>query len=214
MCDLAHDTGMKNTITDVPGLRVGQVHDIRVATGVTAVVFDEPAVASIAILGGAPGLRDTGLLEPEMTVGAVDALLLSGGSAFGLDAAGGAMEALREMGRGFQVRDIRVPIVPQAILFDLINGGDKDWGRASPYPELGYQAIMKAGLDVDLGTVGAGYGATTATFKGGSGSASTVTRSGFTVGALVAVNAVGTATIGNGRHFWAAPHDQIGRAHV
>ena len=206
--DLAHDTAMKNTITDVPGLRVGQTHDSRVATGVTALVFDEPAVASIATLGGAPGLRDTGLLEPEMTVDAVDAILLSGGSAFGLDAAGGAMAALRDMGRGFQVRDIRVPIVPQAILFDLLNGGDKEWGRASPYPELGYQAVMTAGHDVDLGTAGAGYGATTATLKGGLGSASMVTRSGFTVGAIVAVNAVGTATIGNGRHFWAAPYER------
>ncbi|NBQ39738.1 MAG: peptidase S58 family protein [Alphaproteobacteria bacterium] len=175
---------MKNLLTDVPGLKVGNSDDKRVATGVTAIVFDEPAVASIAILGGAPGVRDTAMLEPEMTVGAVDAILLSGGSAFGLDAAGGAMAALREQGRGFQVRSVRVPIVPQAILFDLLNGGD--------------------------GTAGAGYGATTATLKGGLGSASMMTASGYTVGAIVAVNAVGTATIGDGPHFWAAPFEQNG----
>jgi L-aminopeptidase/D-esterase-like protein len=201
---------MKNLITDVSGLKVGNSNDKRVATGVTAIVFDEPAVASIAILGGAPGVRDTALLEPEMTVGAVDAILLSGGSAFGLDAAGGAMAALREQGRGYQVRSVRVPIVPQAILFDLLNGGDKEWGRHSPYPELGYQAVIQASADFPLGTHGAGFGATTATFKGGLGSASIKTPSGYTVGAIVAVNAVGTATIGNGPYFWAAPFEQNG----
>jgi len=199
---------MKNLITDVQGLSVGQTDDARVATGVTAIVFDEPAIASIAILGGAPGVRDTALLEPEMSVGGVDAILLSGGSAFGLDAAGGAMAALHAMGRGYQVRSARVPIVPQAILFDLLNGGEKDWGRYSPYPELGYQAVIQASADFKLGTAGAGFGATTATFKGGLGSTSMVTPSGFTVGAIVAVNAVGSATIGDGPHFWAAPHEQ------
>ncbi len=201
---------MKNLITDIPGLKVGNSDDSRVATGVTAIVFDEPAVASIAILGGAPGVRDTAMLEPEMTVGAVDAILLSGGSAFGLDAAGGAMAALREKGRGFQVRSVRVPIVPQAILFDLLNGGDKEWGKHSPYPELGYQAVMNASSDFRLGTSGAGFGATTANLKGGLGSASIITPSGYKVGAIVAVNAVGTATIGDGPHFWAAPFEQNG----
>ena len=196
---------MKNLITDVPGLTIGEAHDEAAATGVTAIVFDRLTVASIATLGGAPGLRDTALLEPEMTVDHVDAILLSGGSAFGLDAAGGAMAALKEMGRGFEVGSVRVPIVPQAILFDLLNGGNKDWGRMPPYWELGYQATKSAGRDVALGTAGAGYGATTATLKGGLGSASVKTSSGFTVGAVVAVNAVGTATIGDG---------QIGRAHV
>jgi D-aminopeptidase len=198
---------MKNLITDVPGLTIGEAHDEAAATGVTAIVFDRPTVASIATLGGAPGLRDTALLEPEMTVDHVDAILLSGGSAFGLDAAGGAMAALKEMGRGFEVGSVRVPIVPQAILFDLLNGGNKDWGRMPPYWELGYQATKSAGRDVALGTAGAGYGATTATLKGGLGSASVKTSSGFTVGAVVAVNAVGTATIGDGPHFWAAPYE-------
>ena len=199
---------MKNLITDVPGLTVGEAHDEAAATGVTAIVFDRPTVASIATLGGAPGLRDTVLLEPEMTVDHVDAILLSGGSAFGLDAAGGAMAALKEKGRGFEVGPVRVPIVPQAILFDLLNGGNKEWGRMPPYWELGYQATKSSSLDVALGTAGAGYGATTATLKGGLGSASVRTASGFTIGAIVAVNAVGTATIGDGPHFWAAPYEQ------
>lgn len=199
---------MKNLITDVPGLTVGEAHDEAAATGVTAIVFDRPTVASIATLGGAPGLRDTALLEPEMTVDHVDAILLSGGSAFGLDAAGGAMAALKEKGRGFEVGPVRVPIVPQAILFDLLNGGNKEWGRMPPYWGLGYQATKSSSLDVALGTAGAGYGATTATLKGGLGSASVRTASGFTIGAIVAVNAVGTATIGDGPHFWAAPYEQ------
>lgn len=199
---------MKNLITDVLGLTVGEAHDEAAATGVTAIVFDRPTVASIATLGGAPGLRDTALLEPEMTVDHVDAILLSGGSAFGLDAAGGAMAALKEKGRGFEVGPVRVPIVPQAILFDLLNGGNKEWGRMPPYWELGYQATKSSSLDVALGTAGAGYGATTATLKGGLGSASVRTASGFTIGAIVAVNAVGTATIGDGPHFWAAPYEQ------
>jgi len=198
---------MKNLITDVPGLTIGEAHDEAAATGVTAIVFDRPTVASIATLGGAPGLRGTALLDPEMTVDHVDAILLSGGSAFGLDAAGGAMAALKEKGRGFEVGPMRVPIVPQAILFDLLNGGNKDWGRMPPYWELGYQATKSAGLEMALGTAGAGYGATTATLKGGLGSASVKTPSGFTVGAVVAVNAVGTATIGDGPHFWAAPYE-------
>lgn len=199
---------MKNLITDVAGVKIGHAHDARAATGVTAILFEEPAIASIAILGGAPGTRDTALLAPDMTVERVDALILSGGSAFGLDASGGAMAALKEMGRGFPVGPVHVPIVPQAILFDLLNGGDKNWGRMPPYWELGFQAITAAGHDFALGTAGAGYGATTANLKGGLGSASTKTQSGFTIGAIVAVNAVGTATIGNGPHFWAAPYEQ------
>src|SRR4051794_4394798 len=118
-----------NCITDVQGLRVGNADDGRLASGVTCVLFDTPAVASLAIPGGAPGLRDTALLEPEMSVEAVDALVLSGGSAFGLDAMGGVQGWLREQGRGFRIRDAIIPIAPGAILFDLLNGGDKTWSR-------------------------------------------------------------------------------------
>lgn len=199
---------MRNLITDVAGLAVGHAHDVRLASGVTTVIFEQLATASIAIHGGAPGVRDTALLEPEMTVEGVDALVLSGGSAFGLDSMGGVQAALRELGRGFQVGSFRIPIVPGAILFDLGNGGDKDWGRMPPYWDLGYASVEAAGPDFALGTAGAGYGATTADLKGGLGSASAVTRTGYTVGAIAAVNALGQTTIGDGPHFWAAPYER------
>ena len=165
-----------NLITDLPGVRVGNAHDARIASGVTAIVFDVPNVASAVTRGGGPGSRDTALLEPEMTVGGVDAVLLSGGSAFGLDAAGGALALLRSQGRGLVIGTARVPIAVQAIIFDLLNGGDKDWDRMPPYWELGWRATEAATSGpFDLGTNGGGYGATTATFKGGLGSASTMT---------------------------------------
>ena len=152
-------------------------------------------------------MRDGALLEPEMTVQTVDALVLSGGSAFGLDAMGGAQAQLAQIGRGFPVGPCRVPIVPGAILFDLLNGGDKAWGRRSPYWELGFEAAANASPNFSLGAAGAGYGATTYDLKGGLGSTSAVTTRGFLVGALVAVNAVGRATCGSGPHFWAAPYE-------
>ncbi len=236
---------MRNLLTDVAGVAVGHATDLALGSGVTAIVFDRPATAAVCVLGGAPGGRDTGLLAPEMTVEAVDAIVLSGGSAFGLDAAGGVQAALREMGRGYAVRDARIPIVPQAIIFDLLNGGNKDWGRFSPYRELGYAAARAAvrqdiaeaagqafdskvacGSDLGrtddflpadgvalaggfaLGSVGGGTGATTATVKGGVGSASARTAAGHTVGALAIVNAVGSPLIGDGPWFWAAPYEQ------
>ena len=199
-----------NLITDVPGVRVGSAHDARLASGVTAVVFDEPAVASIAIHGGAPASRDTELLAPHMTVERVDAFVLSGGSAFGLDAAGGAMAYLASQGRGFPMRKVRVPIVPAASLFDLENGGDKAWGRMPPYWEMGYAAAEAAGPRFALGTAGAGFGATTFDLKGGLGSASAATSRGFLVGALVACNAVGRTTRGASPYFWAAHYEREG----
>jgi D-aminopeptidase len=201
---------VRNLITDVAGLRVGHAQDARLASGVTTLVFDAPTVASVSIQGGAPGVRDTALLEPEMTVETIDALVLSGGSAFGLDSMGGVMAALRAQGRGFAVGPVRVPIVPGAILFDLLNGGEKDWGRMPPYWDLGYASAEAAALAFALGSVGAGLGATTADLKGGLGSASAMTRSGFNVGALVAVNALGQTTVGDGPHFWAAPFERDG----
>jgi D-aminopeptidase len=200
----------RNLITDVAGVRVGHAHDARVASGVTAVVFAEPAVASAAVLGGAPGARETALLEAEMTVERVDAIVLSGGSAFGLAAADGAMMALAAQGRGFAVGNVTIPIVPQAICFDLTNGGDKAWGDEPPYRRLGAEAIATAETVFALGTAGGGYGATTANLKGGLGSASAVTGSGHTLGALVVVNAVGAVTVGEGPHFWAAPFEHNG----
>ena len=201
---------MRNLITDVAGVKVGSAQDAALASGVTALIFDAPAAASIAISGGAPGLRDAALLEPDMSVQKVDALVLSGGSAFGLDSMGGVQGFLREQGRGLLIGDQRVPLAPGAILFDLLNGGDKGWLGQPPYWSLGYSAAQAATLDFDLGAFGAGYGATLADLKGGLGSASCVTEDGFVVGALVAVNAVGQATIGDSRHFWAAPYERDG----
>ncbi|MGA1833777.1 P1 family peptidase [Rhizobium wenxiniae] len=200
-----------NLLTDIEGVAVGHATDLTLGSGVTAIIFDEPAIASCSVLGGAPGGRDTALLDPAMTVQAVDAFVLSGGSAFGLDAAGGVQSGLRQIGRGFEVGAARVPIVPQAILMDLLNGGNKDWGLHSPYREMGYSAFQAArkGAFV-LGTVGAGTGATTATFKGGIGSASGVTQSGHRIAALLAVNAMGSTTMGNGPNFWAAPFERNG----
>jgi L-aminopeptidase/D-esterase-like protein len=162
------------------------------------------------VRGGGPGTRETALLDPAQTVDGIDAIVLAGGSAFGLDAASGVQAYMREIGRGFRVRDAVVPIVPGAIMFDLLNGGDKNWGRYPPYRDLGYEAAKAAAAEFALGSAGAGLGATTATLKGGVGSASAMTRGGVTVGALAVVNAVGTTTIGAGPHFWAAPFEQNG----
>jgi L-aminopeptidase/D-esterase-like protein len=198
-----------NLLTDIEGVTVGHATDLALGSGVTAIVFDQPAIASGSVLGGAPGGRDTALLDPAMTVQAVDAFVLSGGSAFGLDAAGGVQSGLREIGRGFEVGPVRVPIVPQAILMDLLNGGNKDWGLHSPYREMGYDAFKAASKGpFALGSVGAGAGASTATVKGGLGSASARTSAGHTVAAILAVNAMGSATVGDGPHFWAAPFEQ------
>jgi D-aminopeptidase len=199
---------MRNLITDVGGLRVGSADDERVASGVSVVLFDEPAVASIAIHGGGPAIRDGALLEPEKTVQSADGFMLSGGSVHGLDAPGGAIAYLASIGRGFAVGAARAPIVPGASLFDLLNGGDKSWARQPPYWEMGFRAAAEASDDFALGTVGAGYGATTYDLKGGLGSASAESSRGFRVGALVAVNAVGRATRGNSGHFWAAPFER------
>jgi L-aminopeptidase/D-esterase-like protein len=199
---------MLNLLTDIAGIEVGHATDPALGSGVTAILFDPPVVASVSALGGAPGGRDTALLEPEMSVERIDAIVLSGGSAFGLDAAGGVQAVLRAAGRGVQIRTARVPIAPQAIIFDLLNGGDKDWGVFSPYRDLGHAAARAAAAGpFALGTVGAGTGATTATFKGGLGSASTTLSSGHGVAALAVVNAIGSPTIGTGRHFWAAPFE-------
>ncbi|KTR02577.1 peptidase T4 [Aureimonas ureilytica] len=196
--------GPRNLITDVRGLQVGNASCNQLLSGSTAILFDQPAHAAVEILGGAPGTRDTELLNPQNLVQQVDALVLSGGSAFGLDAASGVQSMLRARGRGFEVAGQYVPIVPAAILFDLANGGDKDWGLHSPYRELGMAAAEQAGFDFPLGSIGAGTGATTATCRGGLGSASAVLRNGAMVGALVAVNAVGSPMVGSSRHFWAA----------
>jgi len=198
--------GARNLITDVAGLRVGNAQDMRLRSGVTVLVADAPFTAGVHVMGGAPGTRETDLLAPDRVVEQVDALVLSGGSAFGLDAASGVADGLRDMGRGFTVGDVRVPIVPGAILFDMINGGDKDWSE-NPYKALGRAALAAASDAFEIGSTGAGTGASTAILKGGLGSASVVLPDGTTVGALVAVNALGSATVGDTPEFWAAPFE-------
>lgn len=196
-----------NMITDVPGVSVGHAEDTRAGSGVTAVIFAEPAIAAMDVRGGGPGTREGALLDPSNTVERIDAIALSGGSAFGLDAAGGVQSFLRARGRGFNVRGAIVPIVPGAIIFDMLNGGDKAWGQFSPYRELGYAAAEAADTSFALGSAGAGLGATTVNLKGGTGSASMRTPDGITIGALAIVNAAGAVTVGDGPHFWAAPFE-------
>lgn len=198
--------GPKNLITDVAGLYVGNASDDTLKSGTTVLVGDSAFTASVDVMGGAPGTRETDLLDPDRTAQQVDALVLSGGSAFGLDAASGVVDSLRRQGRGFAVGPALVPIVPAAILFDLLNGGDKNWDE-NPYPLLGRTALADATEDFELGSVGAGVGALTAMQKGGLGSASLVLENGITVGALVAANPVGSVTTPGERHFWAAPFE-------
>ena len=201
---------MRNLITDVVGLKVGHAEDLGLGSGTTVVIFDEPAVASVDVRGGGPGTRETDLLNPAQTVPGIDAIVISGGSAFGLDAASGVQAWLREQGRGFAIGSARVPIVPGAILFDLLSSGDKHWGRFPPYRDFGYAAAASAGHEFALGSFGAGTGATTVNYKGGLGSASARTTDGVTVGAIAAVNAVGSVVIGGGPWFWAAPFEVDG----
>ncbi|WP_333711892.1 P1 family peptidase [Yoonia sp.] len=198
--------GPRNLITDIAGLRVGNAEDHAIKTGTTVLTADAPFTASVHVMGGAPGTKETDLLAPDKTVQEVDALVLSGGSAFGLDACSGVMDGLRAMGRGFAVGPMRVPIVPGAIIFDLINGGTKDWTE-NPYRALGRAALESAARDFAIGTAGAGTGALSAMQKGGLGSSSLVLEDGTTVGALVVVNSLGSVTTAGDRHFWAAPFE-------
>lgn len=201
---MTRKTGPKNLITDIGGLTVGNAEDDAVRTGTTAVLCDPPAVGAVQVLGGAPGTRETDLLEPHNAVETVHGIVLSGGSAFGLDAASGVQAVLRGQGRGINVHGHVIPIVPAAILFDLPNGGDKNWGDTPPYRDLGIAAARAAGVDFAIGSAGAGYGALTAGLKGGLGSTSEAVDGGFLVGALVAVNPVGSVMLGRSRHFRAA----------
>jgi L-aminopeptidase/D-esterase-like protein len=201
---------MNNLLTDIAGVRVGHAEDAALASGVTAVIFDKPAVAAMDVRGGGPGTREGALLDLANTVERIDAIALAGGSAFGLEAGGGVQAWLAEKGRGFAVRGAIIPIVPGAICFDLLNGGNKQWGRFAPYRDLGFAAAAAADTDFALGSAGAGLGANTANLKGGLGSASAKTDDGVKVAALAVVNAVGTVTVGDGPWFWAAPFEVDG----
>ncbi len=205
--------GALNLINDVPGLRVGQDAEAAARTGVTVVLPDERAVAACDVRGGGPGTRETDALEPHNLVEAIDAVVLSGGSVYGLAAADGVAAWLGAQGRGYGLvaGDPAVPpspIVPTAILFDLANGGDKAWGEDPPYRRLGREAALAADTVFHLGTAGAGYGAMAGQLKGGTGSASISTPDGFTVGAVVAVISFGAVGAPGGRTFWAAPYEQ------
>jgi L-aminopeptidase/D-esterase-like protein len=206
--------GARNLITDVPGLAVGQAIDAGAWTGVTVILPTDRAVAAVDVRGGAPGTRETDALAADTLVEAVDAVVLSGGSVYGLAAADGVTAWLGARGRGYGmvVRPgvPKAPVVPAAILYDLANGGDKGWGLEPPYRALGIAAIEAAGVDFALGTAGAGAGAMAGALKGGVGSASVVTSDGFTVGAVVAVNSFGSVVAPGGRAFWAAPYELSG----
>jgi L-aminopeptidase/D-esterase-like protein len=206
--------GPRNLITDVPGLSVGGAVDARARSGVTVILPDERAVCAADVRGGAPGTREIDALGADTLVEAVDAIVLSGGSVYGLAAADGVAAWLGAQGRGFGLARgpgiPPAPVVPAAILYDLANGGDKNWGFTPPYRDLGIAAIQAAGPAFDLGTAGAGAGAMAGTLKGGLGSASAVTPDGFTVGALVAVNSFGSVVAPGGAAFWAQPFELDG----
>jgi L-aminopeptidase/D-esterase-like protein len=205
-------TGARNLITDVAGLRVGHAEDHVVRTGTTVLYGDDALIAVADVRGGAPGSRETEMLDPVNLVGRADAIVLSGGSTHGLDAASGVMAALRASGRGYRMTPNAppAPCVPAAIIFDLTNGGDKDWGEDSPYRALGRAAFANAGDTFALGNVGAGMGARAGLYKGGLGSASAVTEEGAVVGALVAVNSLGSPLLPGTDVFWAFPFEQNG----
>ena len=196
--------GPRNLITDIPGILVGQAEHRAGRTGTTVVLAEAPAMAAVDVRGGAPGSRETALLDPGNLVERVDAVVLSGGSAFGLDAAAGAADWLAEHGRGFPVRDVRVPIVPAAILFDLGFPGRRHWRGVPPYRRLGRAAIEVAGRDFAIGNAGAGFGAKAGRLKGGLGSASQRLPDGAAVGAIVVVNSWGSVVRPDCGRFWAA----------
>ncbi len=202
-------TGSRNLITDVAGLQVGHAEDADVRTGVTVIVPDQAAVAACDVRGGGPATRETDALSPENLVQEVDGIVFSGGSVYGMAAADGVAAWMGARGRGFSMRATPgippSPILPTACLYDLANGGNKAWGEEPPYRKLGVEALEAAAAEFALGTAGAGYGANSGGLKGGLGSASAVSGDGITVGALAAVNSLGSAIAPGGKLFWAAP---------
>ena len=212
MTDKALKPGAKNLITDVEGILVGNAVDEKVQTGVTVLRCAAPFVSAVDVRGGAPGTRETDVLAPENLVGRTDAIVLTGGSVFGLAAADGAASALSVDGVGLRLsgKGPAIPIVPAAVLHDLGNDGDKNWGETPPYRDLGMQAVRSAGADFELGSVGAGRGAMAGLRKGGLGSASLVLEDGIKVGALVAANPVGSVYTADGKAFLAWPYELNG----
>lgn len=201
--------GPRNSITDVAGIRIGNAEDMTVRSGVTVVLPDEPVTAAVDVRGGGPGTRETEALNPTCVVDAIHALVLSGGSAYGLDAASGMMSWLRARGRGFQVGDALVPIVPSAIIFDLLSGGDKDWADEPPYRDLAGQAADLAAADFALGNAGAGLGARAGELKGGLGTSSYQSDIGM-IGSIAVANPLGSVLMPGTKTFWAWPFEQNG----
>jgi L-aminopeptidase/D-esterase-like protein len=201
--------GARNLITDVPTLLVGNATDARAQTGVTTLLCARAFKAAVDVRGGGPGTRETEALKAENFVGHADAIVLAGGSVFGLAAADGVASALSARGQGLQLKPgaPAIPIVPAAVLHDLGNAGDKAWGLEPPYRRLGLESVAAATADFALGSVGAGRGAMAALVKGGLGSASLDLGDGLIVGALAAVNALGSAYMADGRTFWAWPFE-------
>ncbi len=211
--------GPGNLLTDVDGLRVGNAEDLKIRSGVTVVLPNEPVTAAVDVRGGAPGTKDIGALDPTCLVDKVDAVVLAGGSAFGLDAAGGTMSWLAAQNRGYHVGKAVVPIVPSAILFDLADRSMQSWDSEPPYRALGIEASENAAEHFLLGNAGAGLGATVGSkppdqISGGLGSASFIIeidgRPTMTVAALAAVNPVGNILMPNTDVFWAWPFEQDG----
>jgi len=201
--------GPLNLITDVPGLRVGNASDEACRSGVTSLLVEGFWTAGVDVRGGGPGTRETEVLAPENLVGRAHAIVLSGGSVFGLAAADGVAAALSHAGLGLRLTEgsPAIPIVPAAVLHDLGNGGDKAWGMHPPYRELGLASVAAAQRDFALGRVGAGRGAMAGLISGGLGSASLDLGDGLLVGALVAANPVGSALMPDGQTFWAWPFE-------
>jgi L-aminopeptidase/D-esterase-like protein len=201
--------GPKNLITDIKGLKVGHATNEAVRTGVTALLCESGWAAAVDVRGGGPGTRETDALAAENLVGRAHAVVLAGGSVFGLAAADGVAVSLSVRGIGLQLRpgSPPIPIVPCAVLHDLGNGGDKDWGLSPPYRDLGLSASAAAQSDFALGSLGAGRGALAGMRKGGIGSTSLDLHSGLIVGALVAVNSVGSVLMPDGKTYWAWPFE-------
>ena len=203
--------GSYNSLGDVEGLSIGGAEDADVRTGVTVIVAENRAVCAVDIRGGGPGTRESAALAAENLVDAVDAVVLAGGSVYGLAAADGVAAAMGAEGRGFALIDRpgvpRAPVIPAASLYDLANGGDQAWADRPPYAALGKRAYAARSRDVKLGNAGAGFGASAGALKGGQGSASIVTADGFTIAALACVNCWGSTTMPNSRAFWAHPFE-------
>ena len=200
--------GSLNLITDIPGLTVGHATDERACSGVTTLLCDGLWAAGVSVLGGGPGTRETEALAPENLVGGCHAVVLAGGSVFGLAAADGVAAVLSDRGIGLRIRNgsVAIPIVPSAALYDLDRGGEP-WGQEPPYQALGRRSVDAADRMFSLGSVGAGRGAMSGVEKGGIGSASLDLGQGLVVGALAAVNCVGSVRMAGGETFWAWPFE-------